>query len=80
MPTAKTPISPRVIGHSIEHSACDGSLKRTHLGASMAHSKLRLEITQGSTKVQILASDWEFFKKQADELLGKRRLLESALK
>lgn len=71
-------IAPRVVGHSIEHSVGTDDIKHTAIGAGVVHGQLRLAIGQGNAKVLILAKDWEFFKKQADELLGKRRLLESA--
>lgn len=69
--------SPRVVGHAIEHSMCDGTVKLTGLKAQKAHGEVRLEIKQGSTAIHILSQDWEFFKKQGDELLGKMRLTES---
>lgn len=69
--------SPRVVGHAVEHSMCNGEIKITGLKAQKAHGQVRLEIKQGSTTIHILSQDWEFFKKQGDELLGKMRLTES---
>jgi len=74
---SKAIIAPRVVGHSVEHSVGTDEIKHTAIAASMVHGQLRLAIGQGSAKVLILAKDWDFFKKQADELLGKRRILES---
>lgn len=79
MPSKKI-TSPHVTGHTIEHSGTDGMPIRTNMAAQISHGTLRLEIKSGSATIKILASDWDFFKKQGDELLGKRRLLESATK
>jgi len=79
MATAKQTkqITPRVVGHHIEHNQSNGEIIKTTLAANVVHETLRLELTQGQNKMQICAKDWEFFKKQADDLLGKRRLLQS---
>jgi len=79
MATAKQTkqITPRVVGHAIEHNQSNGEIIKTTMGANIVHGELRLEIMQGQSKMQFLGRDWEFFKKQADDLLGKRRLLQS---
>jgi len=67
-----------VTGIIIEHDIGPaGRSQLTGIKAEYANGQVRLNLKQGDEEIKIYARDWDFFKKQVEETLAKKRLITS---